>query len=72
MQKIDNQEIRYATEEIATEHFQDMIERGEGIGTSDLYICVKEVKSFFGNIDIDGALILHFIFETIGAIEENA
>ena len=72
MKKIDIQEVRYATEEIAADMFTDMIENGEGIGSSDLSICIKEVQSFFGGKVEDVALIMHFILETICAIEENA
>ena len=70
MSNICNQEVRYAIEEITAYHFEDMIETGQGIGSSDISICLNEVEDFFKG-KVSSSKILDIMLETILKIENE-
>ena len=72
-------EIRYTTEEHCYTHFADMIDSGQGIGTSDISICANEIIEYFAtgygineeNFQIPRGLVLGMINETLVEMENE-
>jgi len=52
--------------------FRDMIETGQGIGTSDITACMNAcVPAVNGRFDIDLPFLCHLIHNAIGELEEE-
>ena len=52
--------------------FRDMIETGQGIGSSDITACMNAcVPAVNGRFDIDLPLLCHLIHDAIGKLEEE-
>jgi len=73
------EEVRYTVEEHCGAHFADMIDSGQGIGSSDISICANEVIDFFAtgyginevNYDIPRGLVVDMIHETLVEMENE-
>jgi len=73
------EDVRYTTEEHCCAHFADMIESGQGIGTSDISICANEIIEYYAtgygineeNFEIPRGLVLGMINETLVDMENE-
>lgn len=73
------QDVRYTTEEHCCAHFADMIDGGQGIGTSDISICANEIIEYYEtgygfddkNFTLDRGLVVDMILETLIEMEKE-
>jgi hypothetical protein len=65
-------EIKEIVAEEVNDMFRDMIETGQGIGSSDITACMNAcVPAVNGRFDIDLPLLCHLIHDAIGKLEEE-
>jgi hypothetical protein len=72
-------DVRYTTEEHCCAHFADMIDSGQGIGTSDISICANEIIEYYEtgygfneeNFTLGRGLVIGMINETLVEMENE-
>jgi hypothetical protein len=65
-------EIKEIVAEEVNDMFRDMIETGQGIGSSDITACMNAcVPAVNGRFDIDLPLLCQLIHDAIGKLEEE-